>query len=214
MCKVVIFDWGGVVESHEDNLKDCKDARERLIRRYNNNLSNQDIADGWVNQTSTGIQIETTNDIDDIKDWVNVIQTHLRINVPFIEFKKMYEEEFAKVKYYKEVVDYAHSLKKRCKIAILSNLIAFDKKRIDDECHLDQFDYVYLSFKIGLLKPDKRIYEYVLKDLNVLPSDILFIDDNHQNILVAKECGWNTCEAFGYELSKIKNCVEKFLASN
>lgn len=115
------------------------------------------------------------------------------------------------VKYYKDVVEYAHSLKGRCKIAILSNLMPFDKKRIDDQYNLSKFDFVYLSFEVEMRKPNRDIYEYVLNDLGVKPEQILFIDDDSQNISMAKQCGWNTCQAFGYELNKIKAAVDTFL---
>ena len=152
-----------------------------------------------------------TNDPENIKDWVNLVQYNMGISISYDEFKRLYEEELSSVKYYKEVVDYAHSLKNRCKIAVLSNLMPFDKKRIDNQYDLDEFDYVYLSFEIGLKKPDKQIYEYVLNDLKIDANDILFIDDDTDNISIAKECGWNTCQAFGYELDKIKKSVEEFL---
>lgn len=139
---------------------------------------------------------------------------NMDINIPLEEFKRLYEEELSSVKYYKDVAEYAHSLKSKCKIAILSNLMPFDRKRIDDQYDLSKFDYVYLSFEVGLRKPDKRIYEYVLNDLKVLPENILFIDDDTNNILMAKECGWNTCQAFGYELDRIKENVETFLESD
>ena len=135
----------------------------------------------------------------------------MNINIRFEEFKRLYEEELSSVKYYKDVVEYAHSLKDKCKIAILSNLMSFDRKRIDSQFNLSKFDYIYLSFEIGLRKPDKKIYEYVLNDLKVLPENIMFIDDDTNNILMAKECGWNTCQAYGYELDKIKKNVEQFL---
>ncbi len=209
--KVVIFDWGGVVESHEDDLKELEDAKIRLIRRFTDSFSNQEILDRWTDKTANGIPIGVTNDKNDIKEWVLLVQSRLNINVPFDEFKKAYEEEFSLISYYKEVVEYAHSLKGRCKIAILSNLTHFDKKRIDKQYDLSKFDKVYLSFEIGMLKPDKKIYEYVVEDLNVTPENILFIDDDDNNIFMAKSCGWNTCKAYGYELDKIKCNVEEFL---
>lgn len=135
----------------------------------------------------------------------------MNINVPYEEFKKSYEEEMTSVKYYQDVVDYAHSLRSKCKIAILSNLMFSDKKRINDQYDLSKFDYVYLSFALEMKKPDKKIYEYVLNDLKTSPDKILFIDDETNNILMAKECGWNTCQAFGYELDKIKKSVDDFL---
>ncbi len=212
MDKIVIFDWGGIVESHENELQDLKEAKIRMIKRFNSPLSNQEILDRWTDKTSKGISIGASNNLEDIKDWVNVIQKNMEINISFEEFKNAYEEELSFVKYYKDVVLYAHSLKKKCKIAILSNLIPFDKKRIDMQYDLSKFDYVYLSFEIGFRKPDKKAYEYVEKDLNILPENILFIDDDTNNILMAQESGWNVCQAYGYELDKIKEHVERFLA--
>ena len=211
MSKVIIFDWGGVVESHENNLQDLKEAKIRMIKKLNSNLSDEEILAGWTDKTSTGILMGATNDPENIKDWVNLVQYNMGISISYDEFKRLYEEELSSLKYYKEVVDYAHSLKNRCKIAVLSNLMPFDKKRIDNQYDLDEFDYVYLSFEIGLKKPDKQIYEYVLNDLKIDANDILFIDDDTDNISMAKECGWNTCQAFGYELDKIKKSVEEFL---
>lgn len=211
MSKVIIFDWGGVVESHENNLRDLKEAKIRMIKKLNSNLSDEEILAGWTDKTSTGILMGATNDPENIKDWVNLVQYNMGISISYDEFKRLYEEELSSVKYYKEVVDYAHSLKNRCKIAVLSNLMPFDKKRIDIQYDLDEFDYVYLSFEIGLKKPDKQIYEYVLNDLKIDANDILFIDDDTDNISIAKECGWNTCQAFVYELDKIKKSVEEFL---
>lgn len=211
MTKVVIFDWGGIVESHENDMQDLKAAKIRLIKRYNNNISEKDILEKWPEKTSKGLSVGAISKIEDITEWYNLIQKNMNINVPFMEFKKSYEEEYSKVKYYKDVVTYVHSLKNKCTTAILSNLTYFDKKRINDQYDLSQFTKIYLSFEIGMRKPDGEIYEYVLKDLDVNPKDILFIDDNTDNILTAQECGWNTCQAYGYELDKIKHCVDNFL---
>lgn len=211
MNKVVIFDWGGIVESHENDSKDIKNALIRIIRRLNKDITDEEILTKWCYQTSKGISIGTTNDIDEIKDWVNLIQKQMNINVSFDDFKRMYQEEFSYVKYYKDVVQFAHSLKEKCKIAILSNLISFDKERINKQYDLSKFDYVYLSFEVGMEKPNKDIYEYVLNDLKVKPEQILFIDDDTSNIQMAKKYGWNTCQAYGYELDKIKESVNNFL---
>lgn len=209
--KVVIFDWGGVVENHENNMQDIKNAKIRLIRRFNTFLSDDDILKRWTDKTSTGINIGITNKKEDLIDWFNLIQNNMNINVSFDEFKKSYEEEFSLIRYYKDVVEYAHSLKNRCKIAILSNLMSFDKKRINDQYDLSKFDKVYLSFEMGMSKPDEVLYEYVLYDLKIRPENILFIDDDTDNILMAKNYGWNTCQACGYELDKIKNSIDHFL---
>lgn len=211
MNRVVIFDWGGVVESHEDNLQELKNAKIRMIKKWNSQLTDKEILEGFTDMTPSGIFIDETNDEKDIKDWVKLIQKNMNINVSFEEFKKAYEEELSSVKYYKDVVHYVHSLKNKCNIAILSNLMAFDQKRIDEEYDLSKFDKVYLSFEIGIQKPNKEIYEYVQNDLKIDSKDILLIDDREDNILAAQECGWNTCQAYGYELDKIKVAVQQFL---
>lgn len=211
MDKMVIFDWGGVVENHENDLKDLKDAKIRVIRRFNKSLSDDEILKRWADKTERGTLLSIINSEIEIRNWVNMIQKNMNINVSFEEFKNAYEEEFSLIRYYEDVVKYAHSLKNRCKIAILSNLIFFDKKRIDNQYDLSKFDKVYLSYEIGIRKPDREIYEYVLNDLKIEAKNILFIDDNINNIITAKDCGMNACQAFGYELNKIKKEVDKFL---
>lgn len=210
--KVVIFDWGGVCESHEDNMHDLEKAKIRVIKKFNNKLTDEEILRRWTSRNSKGVLISVLNRREDIEDWFNLFKKNMDIFVSYEEFKKTYEEELSTVKYYKELVDYAHSLKGRCKIAILSNLMPLDRKRINDQYNLGMFDFVYLSYDMGIRKPDGRVYEYVINDLKVTGKDILFIDDVSDNILMARKYGWNTCQAFGYELDKIKEAVESFLA--
>lgn len=112
---------------------------------------------------------------------------------------------------YKDVVEYAHSLKEKCKIGILSNLSYLDKQRLDKQVNIKQFDFVWLSFELKCRKPDEKIYRIVEEDCKIKPENILFIDDSKENIETAKKLGWNTCNAYGYELDKIKEKVEKFL---
>ena len=55
---------------------------------------------------------------------------------------------------------------------------------------LDQyFDKMYLSYKIGVTKPDFRIYDYLLKDSGIIPSETLFIDDGAANVEAGKALG-------------------------
>ncbi len=51
------------------------------------------------------------------------------------------------------------------------------------------FEKVYYSFKLGMRKPDRKIFEFVLFDSNLEPSETLFIDDNYDNILTASQLG-------------------------
>lgn len=59
------------------------------------------------------------------------------------------------------------------------------------------FDKFYLSHEINLRKPDKEIYEFVLKENNLTAKESLFIDDTKENTDSAKQLGihiWNIDE--------------------
>ena len=86
-----------------------------------------------------------------------------------------------------------------------------DKKRLDAQVGLDNYDYVFLSFELGCQKPDSKIYDIVSEKLPFESKDILFIDDSLKNIEEAKRHGWNTLLATGLELDKIKQVCEEFL---
>jgi len=51
------------------------------------------------------------------------------------------------------------------------------------------FETLYLSYEVGLRKPDLRIFEYVLQDAGLAPERTLFIDDSIQHIQAASELG-------------------------
>ncbi|MEZ5172307.1 MAG: HAD family phosphatase [Bacteroidia bacterium] len=63
------------------------------------------------------------------------------------------------------------------------------------------FESLYLSYEVGLRKPDRRIFEYVLQDAGLDPQSTLFIDDSVQHIQSAAELGINTYLLKDEELS-------------
>lgn len=86
-----------------------------------------------------------------------------------------------------------------------------DIARLDKQVDLKVFDYVWLSCELKCSKPNEKVYKIVEKDCSISPNNILFIDDVQKNLEPAKERGWKTCNAYGYELNKIRNSVEKFI---
>lgn len=51
-------------------------------------------------------------------------------------------------------------------------------------------EHVFFSGEIGELKPEKAVFEYVTNKLNIDPNSCILIDDNSENIKVAKTLGW------------------------
>lgn len=54
------------------------------------------------------------------------------------------------------------------------------------------FDKLYTSYEIGITKPDRRIFDYMLRDSGIRPEESLFIDDGEKNIEVARSLGFHT----------------------
>lgn len=50
----------------------------------------------------------------------------------------------------------------------------------------------YYSHLLGLRKPNKDIFEYILTDSNLKPGQTLFIDDSYNNIDTARNLGFMT----------------------
>jgi putative hydrolase of the HAD superfamily len=92
------------------------------------------------------------------------------------------------------------NLRKKYKLYLLSNT---------NQTHIDEinryliqdlktgplesyFDYCYYSYQIQLRKPDPKIYQYILSDANLNPSECFFLDDKPENIDAAMKCGINS----------------------
>jgi putative hydrolase of the HAD superfamily len=98
-----------------------------------------------------------------------------------------------------EKIELLRKLRSRYRILMLSNtnpLHIRQSARIAFEAHgttMNQlFDKCYLSYEIGLTKPDKAIFEYLLADAGLEPRECLFIDDGQKNIDTATAMGFAT----------------------
>jgi epoxide hydrolase-like predicted phosphatase len=61
------------------------------------------------------------------------------------------------------------------------------------------FEKIYLSYKIGMRKPDNEIFEFILKENKLNPHETIFIDDSIQHIEAAKKLG---IEAYWLDVKK------------
>ena len=59
---------------------------------------------------------------------------------------------------------------------------------------MENFEFQFLSHKIGFAKPNKRIFEYVIRKIPFKKNEIIFIDDKPQNVEVAKSLGINAIQ--------------------
>jgi putative hydrolase of the HAD superfamily len=99
-----------------------------------------------------------------------------------------------------ERIDLINNIRKKYPVYLLSNTnnihISASNNYLN-EAHgiknLDVlFDKLYLSYEMGMWKPDTEIYYEVLRSINLEPNEVIFFDDNLQNIESAKAIGMQT----------------------
>lgn len=86
-------------------------------------------------------------------------------------------------------------LRKKYRVFLLSNTNAFHWDYSVKEYFKDTdryFEKMYLSYKLGLTKPDRRIFEYMLTDAGINPDESLLLDDSADNCKAAEELGIHT----------------------
>ena len=96
------------------------------------------------------------------------------------------------------------------KFYVLSNFPGdqFDKYMKQNR-YLEEFDDMIISGKVGLKKPDIKIYQLALKKFDCIPSQTLFIDDRPENTDSAKELGLNVITLDNP--NKLKEYIKKFI---
>jgi putative hydrolase of the HAD superfamily len=111
------------------------------------------------------------------------------IAIPYPEYRFSYREENLN----SELINIIKKLKIKYKIALLSN----NNKEYCEEYvfnpGLDKlFDVMVLSYQAGYRKPSPEIYALLVKQLEIAPRDILFLDDDPEKLPAAAAEGLQT----------------------
>ena len=122
--------------------------------------------------------------------WVNLV-THFRTGNRNLDFLDMWIEHF-------EPIPETHEAMRELQadgvqIGLLTNIYpgVFEKALQKGVIPNLPYNTVIQSCDVSLVKPDRQIFEMALKPTNVLPSEVLLIDDRKENIDVASSLGWN-----------------------
>ena len=68
------------------------------------------------------------------------------------------------------------------------------------------FPTPFLSHELGVIKPDRDIYDHVVARLGVAADSILFFDDNQLNVDGARAAGWQAERVVGPDAARA--CLE------
>ena len=99
-----------------------------------------------------------------------------------------------------ERLNLLNRIREEKKISLLSNTNEIHVQAFESQLKMEHgindlsqfFDTVYYSCRVGMRKPENRIFEMVLQKENYLASETLFIDDSPQHIEGAKKVGLHT----------------------
>jgi putative hydrolase of the HAD superfamily len=177
MIKAVIFDFGGVI------IGGIAEAR----RKWEEKLGLPPGSLGKILYESEAWALAEVGKISTADYW--------RLTAPKLGLNSKEELEdflrgyFAKERLDKGVVELAKRLKKRYKVALLSNASDVLEDALRSYGISDLFDLVVNSARVGVAKPDERIFLLTLERLGVKPYEAILIDDNDENVEKASSLG-------------------------
>ncbi len=123
--------------------------------------------------------IALTENFESLVDLVRRINPngHSKL-IDFVSYEREVEEERASATLYPETRDVLEKLGDReLKLGLISNLASPYRKPFFD-FGLDQyFDHILFSCDVGLTKPDSRIYQRMIDQLNINPEQALMTGD-------------------------------------
>ena len=199
MIRNIVFDLGGVIMTicQEEAIKRFKSIGLKNVENYLNPYTQTDIF----------------GDIEEGK--ISAEQFREKLS-ELIGKEVTYEEcKFAWLGYRQDVpmrnLDILRKLKAQgYKLILLSNTNPFMMSwglsgEFDGNGNSleSYFDSLYLSYKLGVMKPNKKIFQYIIDNEKIQPGESLFIDDGERNINAARLLGFKTlCPINGEDWTK------------
>lgn len=175
--RAVFFDLGGVIVRTEH-----PEPRTNLAESLG--LSYADI-DKLVFENESSKQA-SLGLISEARHWQNVASS---LNQPDSGIDRLRSEFFAGDRVDLELVGLMRSLRLFIKIGLISNAWSGLRAWIEAQNFADAFDDMVISAEVGFAKPDPRIYQAALQNLQVLPAESVFLDDMPRNVEAARKIG-------------------------
>ena len=175
----VLFDLGGVIVNWHNSwfIQEVSDEfqlqPEELSKEFNRNLTN--ISTGRINE----------------KEFWHTIGKELESQKLMNFEESLLDRIFRKrVSLNNSMIDLSKELsQKGITVGILSNTELVTYSVVEDLISLEHFEYKFLSYKIGHLKPEPEIYRHVIENIPFPKEELFFIDDLKSNVESARSEG-------------------------
>lgn len=163
MIKLIAFDFVGVLVNERDI--ELTDVENKLERMFGPNLNDSDYL------------IEARKLIE--KDSIIMNTTESLI-------EKLYKVKDRDI--FKKIKEKHPNIK----IIIATNHLSFVRNFIGESFDVDYLDDLIISAEIHKIKPNVDFYKYLLDKYKINSKELLFIDDNKENVDSAKNIGIST----------------------
>lgn len=179
MIKVIYFDFGGVLVNYEKFLHTmCSDFGLNTddFFKFYDKFDYLDMSIGKI----------TTDEF-----WQKCIEKFKLKNAENYDLLKSWVLDYRIIKPINELV---YSLENKIDMGIISNIPSGTWEPALKYGMVPNIKYkkVFLSYQLGLRKPDPEIYKIVQKESGVKGKEILFVDDIEENLVVPQSLGWKT----------------------
>lgn len=175
MIKVIAFDLVGVLVNERDIV--LSNEEEKLERLFGPNLS-----DGDYLKKAKEIVCNEKNIVNITKVLINKL------------YKVNDKDLFKKIK----------EINSKVKVVIATNHVSFVKEFINSHFDINYLDDLIISAEINRIKPNLDFYEFILNKYKINATELLFLDDNIENVNGANVLGIKTIR-----VEKSVNMIDK-----
>lgn len=124
-------------------------------------------------------------------------------HITLTDIQSLIGDLHASEKVKEDVLDVARHLKTKYKIGVLSNIGVSHKsfgELLEKKYKMhDLINYPFSTGHIGIAKPDPRVFEHILNEMKLNPSEVVFIDDKEDNVQSASRLGIKAIQFVGAE---------------
>jgi len=179
--KAVVFDLGGVLVDFDHGIA------ARRISAFCSKTP-QEIFDLFFDSEITGLFEEGKIPP---RDFFQRVKEMLGANLDYEGFLPIWNEIFFLTEKNNSVYDLTKVLRKRYRIALLSNInvLHFDYLKSTFPQIFDTFHHIIASYETGFKKPQTQIYKRTFEILGVSPEEIFYTDDRPELIQSAQGLG-------------------------
>lgn len=106
------------------------------------------------------------------------------------DLEKIEKEYLDTIEIDQDFFAFAAEIKKRCKLALISNDSSRWSQYLREKFGLDPyFDVISVSGDLKIKKPDARIFQRTLKELGCEAAECVYVDDRRFNLAAAQAVG-------------------------